>query len=130
MANFADKENCVLINALSNVSAHLFYVTCDVFLLYKTYAVSKCSKTVRAFSVLLLAHRLVWSVWDIAKSGGVVDPVTDTCYYYQYPLVGFGYNTADLIIDAFCTLVSIMANWDYLFASFGQLAEVVARENS
>ncbi|TPX50894.1 hypothetical protein CcCBS67573_g10063 [Chytriomyces confervae] len=129
LSNFADKENCVLINALSNVSAHLFYVTCDVFLLYKTYAVSKCSKTVRAFSVLLLAHRLVWSVWDLAKSGGVVDPVTDACYYYQYPLSGFGYNAVDLVIDVICTLASIVANWNYLFTSFGQLAEVLAKEN-
>ncbi|KAI8826524.1 hypothetical protein BJ741DRAFT_39977 [Chytriomyces cf. hyalinus JEL632] len=129
LSNFAVKENCIVINALSNVSGHSFYVTCDVFLLYKTYAVSKRNKRVLAFSALLLAHRLVWSLWDLVKSGGVVDPVTDMCYYNQYPLVGFGFNTADLIIDAFCTLVSIMANWDYLFTSFGQLAEVVAKEN-
>ncbi|KAJ3223937.1 hypothetical protein HDU81_008830 [Chytriomyces hyalinus] len=126
---FAGKDNCIVINAMSNVSAHLFYVSCDGFLLYKTYAVSNRNRIVLAVGVLILAHRVMWSVWDIAKSGGVYDAETDTCYYYQYPFVGFAYNVADLIIDVFCTIVSIGANWNYLFTSFGKLAEVLAKEN-
>ncbi|KAJ3226129.1 hypothetical protein HDU81_007464 [Chytriomyces hyalinus] len=94
-----------------------------VFMLYKTYAVSKRNKVVPALIILLLAHRAVWTVWDMAKSGGVYDSTTGVCTYYQYPLVGLGYNIADLIIDVFCAIVSIMAN-------FGQLAEVIAMENS
>ncbi|KAI8826520.1 hypothetical protein BJ741DRAFT_39622 [Chytriomyces cf. hyalinus JEL632] len=129
LSYFAVKENCVLINSSSNVSSHLFYVSYDVFMLYKTYAVSKRNKVVLAIIVLLLANRAVWSIWDIAKSTGVYDADTDVCAYYQYPLSGFGYNTADLIIDAFCTIVSIAANWAYLFTSFGQLGEVIAKEN-
>ncbi|KAJ3232936.1 hypothetical protein HDU77_000758, partial [Chytriomyces hyalinus] len=129
LSYFAVKENCVLINSSSNVSSHLFYVSYDVFMLYKTYAVSKCSKLVLAIIVLLLANRAVWSIWDIAKSTGVYDAETDVCAYYQYPLSGFGYNTADLIIDAFCTIVSLVANWAYLFTSFGQLGEVIVKEN-
>ncbi|KAI8821569.1 hypothetical protein BJ741DRAFT_637176 [Chytriomyces cf. hyalinus JEL632] len=38
---FAVKENCVVINTMSNISSHMFYVSYDVFMLYKTYAVSK-----------------------------------------------------------------------------------------
>ncbi|TPX50892.1 hypothetical protein CcCBS67573_g10064 [Chytriomyces confervae] len=129
LSYFAVEENCVLINSSSNVSAHLFCVSYDAFMLFKTYAVCKRNKIVLACIVLLLANRAVWSIWDIAKSTGVYDAETDVCAYYQYPLSGFGYNTADLIIDAFCTIVSIVANWAYLFTSFGQLGEVIAKEN-
>ncbi|TPX47593.1 hypothetical protein CcCBS67573_g10239 [Chytriomyces confervae] len=98
-------------------------------MLYKTYAVSRNNRVVLYCNFVIVAHRAVWTGWDIAKSTGVYDPVTDICAYYQYPLSGFGYNAADLICDAFCTVVSIGFNFQYLFTSFGKLGEMIVKDN-
>ncbi|TPX55326.1 hypothetical protein CcCBS67573_g09488 [Chytriomyces confervae] len=98
-------------------------------MLYKTYAVSRNNRVVLHCNFVIVAHRAVWTGWDIAKSTGVYYPVTDICAYYQYPLSGFGYNAADLICDAFCTVVSIGFNFQYLFTSFGKLGEMIVKDN-
>ncbi|TPX50893.1 hypothetical protein CcCBS67573_g10065 [Chytriomyces confervae] len=126
---FAAKENCVVINTMSNISSQFFYVTYDLFMLYKTYAVSRNNRVVLYCIFVIVAHRAVWTGWDIAKSTGVYDPETDVCAYYQYPLSGFGYNAADLICDAFCTVVAIGFNCQFLFTSFGKLGEMIVKDN-
>ncbi|TPX39628.1 hypothetical protein CcCBS67573_g10661 [Chytriomyces confervae] len=126
---FAVKENCIVINTMSNISSQLFYVTYDLFMLYKTYAVSRSNRVVLYCIFVIVAHRAVWTGWDIAKSTGVYDPETDVCAYYQYPLSGFGYNAADLICDAFCTVVAIGFNCQFLFTSFGKLGEMIVKDN-
>ncbi|KAI8826521.1 hypothetical protein BJ741DRAFT_630965 [Chytriomyces cf. hyalinus JEL632] len=104
-----------LVIEISSVTQQTPALNPDEFMLHKTYAASKRNRVVLNFIAII--------------STGVYDPETDICSYYQYPLSGFGYNAADLICDAFCTVVSIGFNCQYLFPSFGKIGEMIVKDN-
>ncbi|KAJ3071840.1 hypothetical protein HDU98_004731, partial [Podochytrium sp. JEL0797] len=70
---------CETFQVVSDFSFHLFSVSFDCFMLYKTYIVSGSNNIVQGVAWVLLANRLVWSIYDLVKSGGIWDPVNLQC---------------------------------------------------
>ncbi|KAI8821568.1 hypothetical protein BJ741DRAFT_109834 [Chytriomyces cf. hyalinus JEL632] len=96
---FAVEENCVLINSSSNVSAHLFCISYDAFMFFKTYVICKRKQTVLACIVLMISHRAVWTVWDIAKS---------TVFTTRSPTFARTINTLEVGSDTTLQVLSLM----------------------
>ncbi|TPX55330.1 hypothetical protein CcCBS67573_g09485 [Chytriomyces confervae] len=109
--------------------AQIFYVLFDVFMLMKTYAVSAFSPNVLIGCIAVGLYRVSWAVVDIAKSHGYWDPEERRCAYYQYPVSGIGYNSADIIVDVFSTIVALAYNWKHLKTSISQIRKVLIQEN-
>ncbi|KAJ3071837.1 hypothetical protein HDU98_004728 [Podochytrium sp. JEL0797] len=110
-----------------NVASHLFYISLDCFLMYKTWIVSGYRDVVRYGAGVLLANRLVWMFYDLVESGCTCPD--GECSYYQFPLTGFMYNLSDLIIDVACSLTCLYFCWSSLFVSYGQIARIIVKEN-
>ncbi|ORY43476.1 hypothetical protein BCR33DRAFT_717683, partial [Rhizoclosmatium globosum] len=127
---FLDGSNCWSGQRATNVCSHMFYLSFDLFLLYKTYTLSLHSKVVLVAMTVILLHRIVWTVWDIIKSQGVWDDSAQNCEYVQYPTTGIGYNSADIISDSFCTLTAILLNYKSLVTGpVTDSIKVIVQEN-
>ncbi|KAI9329553.1 hypothetical protein BDR26DRAFT_872333, partial [Obelidium mucronatum] len=119
---------CVLGGLISNIISQIFYIHFDLFLLFKTCGTSGYNRYILLGTFAILLNRFVWAFLDIIQSHSYVE--SDMCLYYQNPITGLGYNSADMICDAFCTIVSIVFNWKSLYgASFFSMSRVLVQEN-
>ncbi|KAJ3251338.1 hypothetical protein HDU77_005961 [Chytriomyces hyalinus] len=128
-SNLLGEDNCVVGQFLAVFFAQIFYVLFDVFMLMKTYAVSAFSPNVLIGCIAVGLYRVSWAIVDIAKSHGYWDPEERRCAYYQYPVSGIGYNSADIIVDVFSTIVALAYNWKHLKTSISQIRKVLIQEN-
>ncbi|KAI9333574.1 hypothetical protein BDR26DRAFT_868142 [Obelidium mucronatum] len=126
---FLEEGNCIAGNFVANFTSHLFYLSFDTFLLYKTYSISLQNRFIVWGVVILFIHRLVWTVWDIVASTGVWDADTQTCSYQQFPITGVGYNVSDILIDCFATTVAVSFNYSSLSSNLSQTVQVLVKEN-
>ncbi|KAI9341222.1 hypothetical protein BDR26DRAFT_860860 [Obelidium mucronatum] len=121
--------NCVVGELLVNIFSHFFYLSFDFFILYKTYVISRYNTWVFRCICLLFAHRASWSLTDIIKSGGQWDDTANQCNYYQFPLSGIAYNTADLATDLFCSVVSMGFAIKHLKSNMSTIGQVILQDN-
>ncbi|KAJ3031025.1 UNVERIFIED_CONTAM: hypothetical protein HDU68_006863 [Siphonaria sp. JEL0065] len=123
------ESNCEIGQHIGNTSSHYFYLSFDFFILFKSYIVSNMNHWVLKSAILIYVNRLFWTVFDVVKSGGVWDPVSQNCNYVQNPVSGIGYNASDMIVDLFCTIVSITFTWRLRKSKITRIAEVILQEN-
>ena len=109
-----------------NSASHYFYLSFDLFVLFKTCVISGFHKGVVGMAGIIFVNRLCWTALDISRSGGYWDPVGQQCNYYQFPMSGIAYNASDMICDVFCTLVSVFGTSKI---SKSRIAEVILQEN-
>ncbi|KAI9335785.1 hypothetical protein BDR26DRAFT_865779 [Obelidium mucronatum] len=112
-----------------NFASHCFYTSFDSFILYKTFAISGFDPKIRVGIVFIIIYRFVWTVFDLKESGGLWISEADTCVYNQHPMTGVGSNSADILCDAFATLVSLAYTWNQLQYASSALERVVVQEN-
>ncbi|KAJ3226125.1 hypothetical protein HDU81_007460 [Chytriomyces hyalinus] len=123
------ERDCVLGQFLALVLAHMFAIAFDVFMLVKTYAVGQFHRNVLIGCIFVGTYRVCWGIVDIAKSYGAWDTEIGACIYYQNPISGTGYNSADILVDAFATIVALAYNLKYLRTSVSQIRRVLIQEN-
>ncbi|KAI8612796.1 hypothetical protein BC830DRAFT_1135095 [Chytriomyces sp. MP71] len=99
--SFLVEENCVILNLANNILSHIFYLSFDTFLLFKTLVISRNYKNIFAVSCILLTHRFCWSIADLLMTYGLWDAPTQTCSSVQNPITLIGYNSGDLLVDCF-----------------------------
>ncbi|KAI8619345.1 hypothetical protein BC830DRAFT_1104533 [Chytriomyces sp. MP71] len=121
-------ENCVIGYLLTNLSSQLFFLAFDIFLCLKTSAVCQFNKPALGILTLTILNRVFWAIFDLTQSFGVYDSA-EGCIYQQNALTGIGYNAADIICDAFCTVISLGANWRIVKSNFSEIARVLVQEN-
>ncbi|KAJ3398809.1 hypothetical protein HDU80_008540 [Chytriomyces hyalinus] len=122
-------DNCILGELLAVVCAQLFFVTFDIFMLMKTYAVSAFDRTVLIGCIGVGIYRVCWGIADAVKSHGAWDADLAICSYIQHPVTGIGYNSADIIVDTYSTVVALAFNWKHLKTSLSQIRKVLIQEN-
>ncbi|ORY45148.1 hypothetical protein BCR33DRAFT_716483, partial [Rhizoclosmatium globosum] len=123
------KSNCVIGNLFGNSASHYFYLSFDVFVLFKTCVISGFNVWVIVLSGIVFANRVIWTILDIYKSGGYWDEIEQQCHYRQFPLSGIGYNASDMVCDLYCTVVSIIFSWKMLRFSSSGMKELIYQEN-
>ncbi|KAJ3251340.1 hypothetical protein HDU77_005963 [Chytriomyces hyalinus] len=123
------ERECAIGQFLALVLAHMFAIAFDVFMLVKTYAVGQFHRNILIGCIVVGAYRVCWGIVDIAKSYGEWDSEMGACIYYQNPITGTGYNSADILVDAFATIVALAYNLKYLRTSISQIRTVLVREN-
>ncbi|ORY45090.1 hypothetical protein BCR33DRAFT_815581 [Rhizoclosmatium globosum] len=96
---------CTRLWLWDNTVSHLMYTSFDMFMLYKTYAVSGFSPSVRYSSIALFFCRILVSLYDILKSKGEWDPIGLQCNYNQDVMSGIIYNCFDVFCDLYSTIV-------------------------
>ncbi|KAJ3226126.1 hypothetical protein HDU81_007461 [Chytriomyces hyalinus] len=101
----------------------------NVFMLMKAYAVSGFHPTVYIACLAVGTYRVGWGIADIVLSHGFWDAEAISCAYYQSPITGIGYNSGDIIVDAFSTVVALAFNWKHLKTSLSQIRRVLIQEN-
>ncbi|KAI9326310.1 hypothetical protein BDR26DRAFT_877511 [Obelidium mucronatum] len=126
---YLSRDTCTLGHHLGNASSHYFYLSFDFFILFKSLAVSNMDRWVFRGAIFVFMNRLVWTVLDLIHSGGHWDPVIQQCSYFQHPLSGLGYNISDMIVDLFCTVLSIAFTWRLLNSKVTRIAEIILQEN-
>ncbi|TPX55329.1 hypothetical protein CcCBS67573_g09484 [Chytriomyces confervae] len=122
-------DNCVTGQLLCTVCSQVFYVMFDVFMLLKAYAVSGLDPKIYICCIAVGAYRASWGIADIVRSHGYWDAEFHSCSYAQDPITGIGYNSADIVVDAFSTIVALAFNWKHLKTSLSQLRRVLIQEN-
>ncbi|KAJ3031026.1 UNVERIFIED_CONTAM: hypothetical protein HDU68_006864 [Siphonaria sp. JEL0065] len=127
---FLIQGNCIVAQHIGNASSQYFYLSFDFFILFKSYTVSNLNIWVFRSAILVFGHRIVWTGLDLAKSGGDWDPLTQTCNYEQNAVTGIGYNGSDIIVDAFCTIVSLLFTWKLMRSKITRIADVIRQENA
>ncbi|KAJ3251339.1 hypothetical protein HDU77_005962 [Chytriomyces hyalinus] len=128
-ASLLGEENCIMGQMISTVCSQLFYVLFDIFMLMKAYAVSGLHPKVYYSCIAVGAYRVGWAIADIVESHGFWDAEVGSCAYYQNPITGIGYNSADIVVDAFSTIVALVFNWKHLKTSLTQIRRVLIQEN-
>ncbi|KAI8826315.1 hypothetical protein BJ741DRAFT_631655 [Chytriomyces cf. hyalinus JEL632] len=128
-AVFFGALDCVYGSIGENVVGHCFYISFDIFILYKTLATCGFDRRVRAGIIVLLANRTLWAVVDIARSRASYDAATLTCYYSQDPLSGFAYNLSGLLSDLYATAMCIAFNWSNFAYTVSAVLRIVVKEN-
>ncbi|KAI9326311.1 hypothetical protein BDR26DRAFT_877513, partial [Obelidium mucronatum] len=123
------ESNCVSGQYIGNSSSHYFYLSFDFFILFKSYVVSCFDVWVFRLGFLIFLNRLFWTALDIYSSGGRWDPEIMNCNYVQNPLSGMGYNASDIVVDVFCTIVSLIFTWKHLKSKISRIGEVILQEN-
>ncbi|KAJ3060287.1 hypothetical protein HDU98_003724 [Podochytrium sp. JEL0797] len=104
---FLPEEQCVAGGVVGNISAHLFYIAFDTFMLYKTFSVSHGSLSFQLGILLLLLNRLAWGIADTAKSYAIWDWIDELCVYEQSEVTGYGSISADLVVFVVCVGASV-----------------------
>ncbi|KAI8622725.1 hypothetical protein BC830DRAFT_274537 [Chytriomyces sp. MP71] len=119
------QSTCLMGYFLANGATHFSLFFFDCFILYKACALAGNNNYIVAASILFLVNRLCWGIADIVVSSCIWG--NGACNYNQNVVTGWGYQTADLICDAFSSLVSIgfsSIGWD-----LGSLASLLLSEN-
>ncbi|TPX41518.1 hypothetical protein CcCBS67573_g10570 [Chytriomyces confervae] len=102
-----NEHSCVPMGFVCNVSAHIYFLSFDVFVLFIAHAMSNKSIWVKRASAALLLHRAGWACYDLAVSGAVWDADGQECYYYQVPESSY-FPVGDILCDCFATGVITM----------------------
>ncbi|KAI8611230.1 hypothetical protein BC830DRAFT_1142072 [Chytriomyces sp. MP71] len=129
MASFLTETNCIIQNYFVNLASHLMYLSFDFFLLYKTWVIAAHDQHILWGAIVLYLHRFSWSVADVILTHGQWDSLSQQCFSAQYPITGVGYNAADIIIDAYCTVVSVFFTVNLISTSFADVAKVIIGDN-
>ncbi|KAJ3234219.1 hypothetical protein HDU78_005947 [Chytriomyces hyalinus] len=124
-----NEGSCFVGYLLTNIASQFFFLHFDLFVLYKTHAISQGDRRVMAASIVLILNRVFWVVYDIDRSYGFWDSQSGSCLYSQHAIAGIGYNSADMIIDAFCTTVCIAFTWNAIGSRYGDVISVLLSEN-
>ncbi|KAJ3401609.1 hypothetical protein CcCBS67573_g00218 [Chytriomyces confervae] len=124
-----NEGSCFVGYLLTNIASQFFFLHFDLFVLYKTHAISQGDRRVTAASIVLILNRVFWVAYDIDRSYGFWDPQSGSCLYSQHAIAGIGYNSADMIIDAFCTTVCIAFTWNAIGSRYGDVISVLLSEN-
>ncbi|ORY39840.1 hypothetical protein BCR33DRAFT_719667, partial [Rhizoclosmatium globosum] len=124
-----DGSNCVIGSILDNAASHYFYLSFDIFILFKTCVISGYNKIVVILAAMIYLNRMSWSALDVIKSGGSWDPDAQSCNYFQFPLSGLGYNASDIITDLFASVVSVIFTLKHVKAGFNKIGQVIMQEN-
>ncbi|KAJ3281911.1 hypothetical protein HDU79_010382 [Rhizoclosmatium sp. JEL0117] len=124
-----DGSNCVIGSILDNAASHYFYLSFDLFILFKTCVISGYNRVVVVMAAVIYLNRMSWSALDIAKSGGSWDPDGQLCSYVQFPLSGLGYNASDIITDLFASVVSVIFTLKHIKSGFNKIGQVIMQEN-
>ncbi|KAI8840719.1 hypothetical protein BJ741DRAFT_661991 [Chytriomyces cf. hyalinus JEL632] len=101
------KTDCNEVAMAFKVSMHMFFPTFSFFLLYKTWIVSQKRRTVAVCAAILMVNRCTWAVLDILQSKAIQTPAG--CFYMQDKVTIVGISSGGLLIDLFCTGVTIMS---------------------
>ncbi|ORY45092.1 hypothetical protein BCR33DRAFT_716434 [Rhizoclosmatium globosum] len=131
-ALFLTRDFCFPGQIVVNLASQVYYISFDVFLLYKTYALCPAKPRIRLSIGLVILHRFLWTLADLVSSRGIYNDATNACEYYQNPITGFGYNASDIICDLFCTYIAVSKNWSHLSRhskNFSIVARIVVHEN-
>ncbi|KAJ3388607.1 hypothetical protein CcCBS67573_g09231 [Chytriomyces confervae] len=99
--------DCNQVATAFKVCMHMFFPTFSFFLLYKTWIVSQKRRTVAVCAAILMLNRCTWAVLDIFQSKAIQTPVG--CFYLQDKVTIVGISSGGLLIDLFCTGVTIMS---------------------
>ncbi|KAI8619346.1 hypothetical protein BC830DRAFT_1104535 [Chytriomyces sp. MP71] len=121
-------NTCVTGYFVTNLSSHFFFFSFDLFLCFKTCTVARWNPKAQFILGLVIVNRVIWAIFDLIKSSGSFDPVAG-CIYSQYPITGIGYNSADIICDALCTIISLGANWRILISNVSEIGGILLKEN-
>ncbi|TPX55328.1 hypothetical protein CcCBS67573_g09483 [Chytriomyces confervae] len=127
-ASLLGEENCIMGQMISTVSKNE-EIRFDIFMLMKAYAVSGLHPKVYYSCLAVGAYRVGWAIADIVESHGFWDAEVGSCAYYQNPITGIGYNSADIVVDAFATIIALLFNWKHLKTSLTQIRRVLIQEN-
>ncbi|ORY43446.1 hypothetical protein BCR33DRAFT_717654 [Rhizoclosmatium globosum] len=102
---YLDAESCYLADLLIDVVSHSYYVVFDLFMLYKTYAVSGFQTWFIPIAAIGVIHRAVWGVADCILSFGAWNG--HSCAFSQNPVTGIGASAADILCDSVSTVFSV-----------------------
>ncbi|KAJ3407701.1 hypothetical protein CcCBS67573_g01324 [Chytriomyces confervae] len=99
-------SNCQDSSLATKVSLHFFVNTFSFFLLYKTWVVSRKNTLVAVGAAILITDRCIWALTDCARSKSIQIP--QGCYYVQDKMAVIGISTGGILVDIFCTGVTIL----------------------
>ncbi|KAJ3393800.1 hypothetical protein HDU80_010651 [Chytriomyces hyalinus] len=127
---FLEESMCSTGATVVNVMSHCFYVSFNVFLMYKAYRTSGDHVAVCVAGALLLLHRIGWAIADIAWSRGFWDVAMESCRHLQNRATGVGYISADFAVAISSLLISVSFNFQSLqTARFVSATRVLMQEN-
>ncbi|KAI8617271.1 hypothetical protein BC830DRAFT_1114340 [Chytriomyces sp. MP71] len=120
-------SNCRAGSMFVNFLSHCTYFTFDCFTCFKTYLYSDGDPRVKWCTIAILSARIGVAALDIYSSYSVWDG--NLCNYIQWPASGIAYNTLDIFIDLYCTIVSIQCATKFLEWDFTRIGEIIINEN-
>ncbi|KAI9352761.1 hypothetical protein BDR26DRAFT_849824 [Obelidium mucronatum] len=96
-------EACISVNFLLNILWQLFFISFDVFILWKSFIVTDKNRVYLGFALMALLYRTIWGILDLIWTGGRWDEA-EGCGYFQDPLSTFQYILGDAICDVIATI--------------------------
>ncbi|KAI8607649.1 hypothetical protein BC830DRAFT_97498 [Chytriomyces sp. MP71] len=135
-SQFTTQFMCAPVNFLANLCFHFFYVLFDVFILFKSYAVTRFSKAFGYAALLAVLYRIGWGISDLYCSQGqwllpLAEHATGTCNFNQNGFTGFNSTVGDLVCDFLATIaaVGMVIKTGSYKLSFQELSVHLAKEN-
>ncbi|KAI9349567.1 hypothetical protein BDR26DRAFT_628558 [Obelidium mucronatum] len=97
------EHNCIGVDWFSNFIWHVYFVTFNIFVLYKSYIVTDRNTVYAVAASLAFLYRIAWTIPDLVWTGGIWDSEKQECNYHFSHLAGFHYTIADIICDVVAT---------------------------
>ncbi|KAJ3067423.1 hypothetical protein HDU98_009362 [Podochytrium sp. JEL0797] len=127
--SLATQLNCFAVELAMNLAYHLFMLTFDGFILYKTYLVTSEARWFLLLAGVGLMNRVPWMALDLRDSHGVWNFANEVCVWNQNSTTSLGYMSADIICDLCATTTALVYCSNYFSTNIRRLFVILATEN-
>ncbi|KAJ3067425.1 hypothetical protein HDU98_003312 [Podochytrium sp. JEL0797] len=128
--NLTNQGTCFGVDLAMNLTYHLFMLTFDGFILYKSYLASSKAQWYAIIAVLAFWHRMGWAAVDLIQSYGSWDAdFGGVCVWNQYSVTSQGYMSGDILCDLIATVTALIYCWKYFSSNVRKLFIVMSTEN-
>ncbi|ORY45293.1 hypothetical protein BCR33DRAFT_765687 [Rhizoclosmatium globosum] len=107
----AGPSTCRIAGFVNNLTSHILNISFDSVVLSKCYYITNRNKYTLFCIALVFTNRIGWCIADLIRSYAFWDDTYALCLYFQDPNTGLGYNTADIINDAFATITALIVTY-------------------